>query len=206
MPSVPTALDPLSQLRDEAQRIAQDGNLDSTARQGKLRHLHEQVTGLLGELTSLLGDAELREEASASVSARARLRARSNADIREQLLARGQGSEAELDAMGYVSHAELDRLEEENLLEAFIADHPALGEELPLAFPGTSEAELLQRIEEADDPGEVIEYAKLLESQYGYQREGGEAGETFVLVGERHRVFLDTDETNAVTAARVESL
>lgn len=178
--------DPVQELRARAEQIAADPQLDPGAKSRKLTALRDDVAGVAGVITQHLGDAELTREAQTSVAARQKLRARENATIRETLLARGDASEEQLDEMGYVSHAELDRLGEEGLLEAFLEGTATVG------GPGSEE----QLIEALETKGWRQAMA-LLEAQHGWERDGEwSPGEALVLL----KTSTPRDETSSASA------
>jgi len=115
------ALDPLVAIQTELQATAADPSLDPLERGIKLRDMRSRIVDLLGSCDELLGRVSRVAESEASEQARHLLWARGNADLREALLASGELSEVDLDAAGYLSHVEIDRLEEEGLLEATLA-------------------------------------------------------------------------------------
>lgn len=174
--------DPFEQLREQVEEIQSDPGIDPTEKAQKLQHLRDGLYDLLGTVARYLGDAELGREAQASGATRARLRAFQNATIREALIARGEATAEELDKMGYLSHAELDRLQEEGLLEAKLeeleSDAGLVLREAPLSVD-----ELLEAVREGgawggDWDGALSE----LVTVYGYEREGEPAeGEALVL-------------------------
>lgn len=205
----PTPQDPIRALRSEAEAIVADGSLDPATKGSKLRVIEEGLNEALGAVRTLRGDLQLRDEAAGSVSARAKLRARSNADIREQLVASGRAQPDQLDEMGYVSHQELDRLDEEGLMEAFIADHPELLTELVESVEGElSEAEVLHRLDELDDLSEAAPLLAVLLTKHGWLREGAASpGEAAVLLGPdpKRRVIVSYGDGAAVEDVRVEN-
>jgi hypothetical protein len=93
-----------------------DHTLSPTERFSKLSALRRPLVDALGELdTYRQSDNNLREADSSSVQEVEWVR--QNATIRDELIGLGELTEAVADAMGMLSHAELDRLEEEGLLE-----------------------------------------------------------------------------------------
>lgn len=171
------ASDPLRSLREQVEEIVGDGGMDPSDRSVKLLHLREGVEALLGLIATHLGDADLAREAEASGAVRARLRARQNASIREALVARGEATAAELDAMGYLAHDELDRLDEEGLLEVRLreveVEKGLVLREAPMAVE-----DLLDQLR-----GPAWELAlRELEEAHGYRRSGEPAaGEALLL-------------------------
>ena len=110
------AVDPISELQRQVEATLANSALDAADKQVKLRDLRGRIVGLLGATDHALGRVEAIRESEASAQARLVWWARSNADLREGLLEDGDVTEAELDAAGMLSHAELDRLYEEGLL------------------------------------------------------------------------------------------
>lgn len=113
--------DALGQLRAEVEQIVGDPDVRPGERLVKLRHLRAAVRGLLGTIESAMGDQRLVQEASAAASTRKILAMRANADVRDNLVGMGHDPE-ELSAMGFYTHAELNALKEEGLLEEAAAD------------------------------------------------------------------------------------
>lgn len=174
----PVPSDPFEQLRQQVEEIQSDPGLDATEKAQKLQHFRDGLDELQGLVARYSGDAELSREAGASGAVRAKLRARQNATIREALIARGEATPDELDKMGYLSHTELDKLQEEGLLEAKLEE---LERErgLVLREAPMSVDELLESVREgADWNGALVE----LEEAYGFERQGEPAeGEALVL-------------------------
>ena len=113
-------LDPLVAIQTELQVTAADPTLDPLERGLKLRDMRGRLVDLLGSCDELLGRVTRVQESEASEQARHLLWARRNADLRESLLEEGVLSEVDLDGAGFLSHVEIDRLEEEGLLEATV--------------------------------------------------------------------------------------
>lgn len=114
--------DPFGTLRDELEEIVGDSAIEPGDKVAKLRHLADEAKNFLGVAQRHLSDAENLREARASVGAHRVLRAREDADARKEALKRGLATEDELDALGLMSHDELDRLSEEGLLEQRLAE------------------------------------------------------------------------------------
>jgi len=113
-------VDAIAELRGQIDAAVADHTLDPADRYAKLSALRSELAPLLGEIDRRRADMQKVKEAEASGQAREVLWARSNASLRETLIERGELDEAVADAMGMLSHAELDRLEEEGLLEEAI--------------------------------------------------------------------------------------
>lgn len=114
--------DSFGAIRAEIEDIAGDGSAEPDDKVARLRHLAEEAKGIVGLAQRHLADAENLREARASGAAHRVLRAREDADVRREALRRGLASEDELDARGYLSHDELDHLDEEGLLEQRLAE------------------------------------------------------------------------------------
>jgi hypothetical protein len=101
----------------ERQLQAAASHPEPSERAAKLRSLRGRIGSLLGEADRYLSDAHRVREAEAMGLERQRLEARGDADLREAALRNGDLTAEELDESGILSHAELDRLEEEGLLD-----------------------------------------------------------------------------------------
>lgn len=198
------AADPLQAIREQVEDIAGDPGLDPGERALKLQHFADGLTDTQGIVARHLGDAQLQREAQASGAARARLRARQNATIRENLLARNLATPEELDELGYLPHGELDRLQEEGLLEAALEELDEKRGELLRGEPAMDEDELVEALR---GPGWLDAMDRL--RVRGYELEGEPAeGEAVVLRnGEGVRIAVTfTGEDPATGEYAVESV
>ncbi len=111
------AVDVFGELRDEIRSVGLDHTLSPSQRHEKLSALRVPLADALGELDRYrAADQGLREaDASAAISEVEWVRRA--ASIREELIEAGELTAEALDEMGMLSHRELDRLEEEGLLE-----------------------------------------------------------------------------------------
>ena len=111
-----TLLGPLAELERDLGMIVARDDLTPAAKLTKLRVLRDEFQSLLTLAEQYIGDTELLREAEASDLTEALFRVRENAYIREELLKRGMADPEDLDELGYLSYAELDRLKEEGRL------------------------------------------------------------------------------------------
>lgn len=103
-------------VRDLLAATVASSDLSDAERARAIRRLRDDLSELVGQADRYLGDTDLAREASAS-SRQARLaEAYENAGVREQALKRGLASEPELDALGYFSRDDLDRMAEDGTL------------------------------------------------------------------------------------------
>lgn len=110
---------PLVALRTEIEFAAQDPTLPVDERAHKLRLLREELVLTLGALDTYIAGAERFIEAQTRVTAEEVERFRESPKIREVLLREGWTPE-QLDEAGILSAEEIERLEEEGLLEATV--------------------------------------------------------------------------------------
>jgi hypothetical protein len=108
-------VDAIAELERQLQAAA--SHPEAGERAAKLRSIRGRISSLLGEADRHLSDAHRVREAEAMGLERLRLEARGDADLREAALADGDLTAEELDESGFLGHAELDRLEEEGLLD-----------------------------------------------------------------------------------------
>lgn len=175
------AADPLQAIQEQVEDIAGDPGLDPGEKALKLQHYSDGLEEAQGLVARHLGDAQLQREAQASGVLQAKLRARQNASIRESLLARGLADPEELDALGYLPHHELDRLQEEGLLEAALEDLEESRGELLRGEPAQSHDELVAALNGPD----WLRAMTGLRTGYGYEIDGEPAaGEALVLARE----------------------
>ena len=111
-----TMLGPLAELERDLGLIVARNDLNPAEKLAKLRALQAEFQSLLDLAGQYIGDTELLREAEASDLSEALFRVRENASIRAELLARGMADPEDLDELGYLSFAELDRLQEEGRL------------------------------------------------------------------------------------------
>lgn len=116
------ARDPWRAVKDEIEFTAQDNFLSVDARIAKLRFFRDDLNDLLGRVDSYTGDLELVREGRDPAFREAVLEAREDADLRRVLLDRGLATPEELDVLGYLAHDDLDKLDEEGLLELWLAE------------------------------------------------------------------------------------
>ena len=115
------ATDIFGELRSEIRSAALDHTVGPTDRHARLTALRRPLMDALGELDRYRADAQNVREAQAGEHAEEVAWARSNASIRDELIEAGEMTAEDADAMGMLSHAELDRLQEEGLLEEAVA-------------------------------------------------------------------------------------
>lgn len=106
------AADPLTVLRDQVENAIADPSLEPVERVARLRDLRERMVDIVGVADSYIGSVSRLREAVSSRSARDVLWVRRQADLREQAEADGS-----LEEWVAPTHAELNRLQEEGLLE-----------------------------------------------------------------------------------------
>jgi hypothetical protein len=90
---------------------------DPNERRAKLRILREEAEAQLGTIDTHLADVDYEREAAVHEFTAKEAAARHNATLREELIRRGISDEASMDDAGLLSHADLDALSEEGLLE-----------------------------------------------------------------------------------------
>jgi predicted kinase len=129
---VSSTLDPWGAIRDAVEAASQDETISPDARLAKLRLYRDDLNDLLGRVQTYVGGLELIRDARPVVFEAKLMEARQDADIRVILLERGLADEETLDALLYVSHDELDRLEEEHRLDEWIAERDKVIEQHPL--------------------------------------------------------------------------
>lgn len=112
----PITTDSLGDIRAEIDRVGSDPGLTATVKASRLRQIRQQLANLVGECDRRLGDQTKLRMAESARAAEEVLRMRAAADTRERLLKQGF-EPAKLDAQGFLSHEELDRLSEEGLLQ-----------------------------------------------------------------------------------------
>lgn len=111
----PRYQNPFDKIAVELERITTDGT-SAADRAARLRGVKGQLQDLLGQADRYIADVGKAAQSELSNAARAVLQARARADLREGMIESGHSEEV-LDAEGMLSHAELDRLSEEGLLE-----------------------------------------------------------------------------------------
>ena len=99
--------------------VQSDTTVDAADRIAKLREISEGVKdpAVLGQIGTYIGSLELEIEAGEMRRAMNMLALRENADIRDALIEKGDATPEELDRIGFLSHAELDRREADSTLE-----------------------------------------------------------------------------------------
>lgn len=121
--SLSAVSDGFTQISDEIESAISDPSLDAAAKQMRLRSISSRLQSLLGRASSYRGDQALVQEAQAGDHARTVLAMRANADAHDHLVAEGHLPE-DLKAQGFVTHADLDKLDEEGLLSEAAASWP----------------------------------------------------------------------------------
>jgi predicted ABC-type ATPase len=112
--------DPYGALRAEIDRAAQRTDLSPDEQAKFLRGWRDDLVDLLGVIDTYLGDVEKVREALDPAYQETVLGLREDANIRDELLARGLATPENLDEHGYLSHVDLDKLIEEGLLDEWI--------------------------------------------------------------------------------------
>jgi len=102
-------------LARELELAVVDRRLPAPERIANLKVIRRDITDLLGLAERYLSDAEKEYEAEVYVARaaemRAEMQARTNATLREQVLARGLATPEQMDESGFLSHEALDALE-----------------------------------------------------------------------------------------------
>lgn len=115
-------LDPFGALQAEIEEVSQREDLDPSVRLQKLRAWEEDLTDLLGTIGKYTGDLQLVQEAVGPAYHSQVMGLREDADIRRVVIERGLTTDEEMDAAGVLSHADIDRLTEERLLDYWVAE------------------------------------------------------------------------------------
>lgn len=115
------AYDEVTSLRRKVNGVSADPSLSAAEKQELLQSYREDLTDLLGEVDSLMGDERLVSDVDEANAAVRRQKARSDADLRESLLARGWATEEQLDELGLLEHGALDELAERGELDGTLA-------------------------------------------------------------------------------------
>lgn len=110
------AIDALDELRAQLRDAVAQPGLTVQDRMFKLRSLRDDLTDLLGACDTYMADMELEREGEFSEMQESVAFVRANADMREAAISRGIATVEEMDALGFLSHAELDALTEEGRL------------------------------------------------------------------------------------------
>lgn len=116
------AIDPWSGVKEEIERAAQNDALSADARIAKLRVYRGDLNDWLGRLDSYIGDLELVREGREPAYREQVQEMREDANVRGLLLERGLATPEELDELGMLSHEDIAKLDEEGLLDAWVAE------------------------------------------------------------------------------------
>lgn len=103
-------------VRDLLAALVASSTLSDAERARAVRRLRDDLAALMGQADLYLGDTDLAREASASGRQARLAEAYENAAVREQALKRGLATEDELDALGYFSRDDLDRMADDGTL------------------------------------------------------------------------------------------
>lgn len=125
-----TLLDPWGSVLAEIEAAAQDNSLSPEARLMKLAVYRDDLNDMLGRVDTYRGDLGLVQEGRDPAYREAVMEAREDANVRRILIERELSTGVELDALGYPSHEDIDRLDEEGLLEAWLAESGRIEEGL----------------------------------------------------------------------------
>ena len=103
----------------EVEGLQSNSSLGPADRIAQLRAISAKVKdpAILGQIGTYIGSLELEVEADEMRRANNLLALRENADAREVLIKSGEARPEELDRIGFLSHAELDRREADGTLE-----------------------------------------------------------------------------------------
>ena len=103
----------------EIDGVQSDATVDAADRIARLRAIAETVEdpAILGRIGTYIGSLNLQVEAEEMRRGMNALTLRENADIRDALIEKGEATPEDLDRIGFLSHAELDRREADGSLE-----------------------------------------------------------------------------------------
>jgi len=113
-------VDPFTEIREQIEAAAQRSDIDEVERTALLRSFRDRLVELQGAVARYAADGRALAEAKQVIGYEADEKLRANATIRDQLIERNMATPEELDEMGFFSHADLDKLTEEGLLEEAI--------------------------------------------------------------------------------------
>ena len=90
---------------------AWNSDADPGAKRGELEMVAAQLRTIQGTIGNYLGSLDKAEQAKRVNHDLRMIEARERADIREEMIRRGQATPEELDKRGYLSHRQLDAAE-----------------------------------------------------------------------------------------------
>lgn len=108
--------DSYQQISDELDEIVGDPSLSAADKLKRLRVIDRQLESLRGKVATYSGDQRLVQEADSVQLDRRITMMRANADAFDHLVEQGHDPD-ELKTQGFVTHQEIDQLQEEGLLE-----------------------------------------------------------------------------------------
>lgn len=114
--------DPFAAMRSEIEQAAQRNDIPAEEKLIALREMHADLVSLLGLVGQYRGDLHLEQEAREPAIQEAIFVLRDEATIRESLVARNVFDDDEMDALGFLTHDDISKLDEEGLLEAWIEE------------------------------------------------------------------------------------
>lgn len=117
----------LDDLKDELEEAATDESLSAADRLARLREIREELVEATSEADRHIKEAEAAENAGAVGAALAVAALRERASLHDELIEQGVLTEADFEAHGVLTHAQLDAMDEEGLLEAAALELVASG-------------------------------------------------------------------------------
>ena len=109
--------DPISDLQRQIEDASQDERATPEERVARMRALRARVVHLLGTCDTYIANLEKLREAHTRVQVEDVAVVRENADARVRMIEAGEASAEDLTEAGFLSHEDLDMLQEEGLLE-----------------------------------------------------------------------------------------
>jgi hypothetical protein len=116
------SLPELAPVRNALERTFRDSSRSAVERKRDLTEARDDLSDLTGQAQRYRNQLEMREEGGAADGALERVEARERADVREAMLARGEATADDLDEMGFLSHEQLDALEQDGTLGDRLAE------------------------------------------------------------------------------------
>lgn len=117
----------LDDLLDEIAEAATAEGIERSDRIARLRDMRDELTEAVDDVDAKIAEVEAEEQADAVNTTLAVSMLREAADVRDELIANETVTEGELDESGVWSHAELDSMAEEGILETAARELVAAG-------------------------------------------------------------------------------
>lgn len=117
----------LDDLLDEISEAATAEGIERSDRIARLRDMRSELTEAIEDVDAKIAEVEAAEEADTINTTLAVSMLREAADVRDELVASGTVPESEMEESGVWSHAELDGMQEEGILEAAARELVAAG-------------------------------------------------------------------------------